>query len=454
MKIFERYLFYLLLFSIPIQTRIILWQQNWYFSEWQAASLYVTDILLAILLFFWLFSLFSKKYQVVSSRYSGNLKSLILNTKYFLLKPGFYLAIFVVVSALSIRNFLAFYNFFKLLEFVVFYFYLKNYAVKNFGFINSLWAIIAGGLFQAIVAIIQFFKQSSLGLRLLGESILGPDLTGIASFYNSVGEKVIRAYGTMPHPNILAAYLFLSIFALYFLIIYSKNQNKEYRYYDIIIYHNIIMYGVYGMLLFALFTTFARVAVFLLVMNIVLRLLLIIFKYREEFWNKKLVHILITSVLVLVAFVSLFWPDVTSRAKLSVDEEAVQLRIFYAKESLESKINWLGVGSGNFVNWLMIKEPHLPRNLYQPVHNIYLLIYSENGLLGVTAFILFLIFLIKDFIIRTHLQKLYHYSFLLIALSLLFMGLFDHFPWTLQQGRFVLWLSLALLTINPKSDIL
>ena len=149
----------------------------------------------------------------------------------------------------------------------------------------------------------------------------------------------------------------------------------------------------------------------------------------------------------MIIFVIAFWPEVFSRVKISGGEEAVQLRIFYNNESL-SYFNWFGVGPGNFVSWLMAKEPNLPRNLFQPVHNIYLLIFSENGFMGLAAFAAFLTFLVKDFIKRTKLERFHHYSILLVFSSFLFMGVFDHFLWTLQQGRFLFWLVLALLTIN------
>ncbi len=129
------------------------------------------------------------------------------------------------------------------------------------------------------------------------------------------------------------------------------------------------------------------------------------------------------------------------------------MRIFYNKESLKS-LNWFGVGSGNFVNWLMVKDPNLSRGLYQPVHNIYLLIYSEMGILGISAFILFFVFLIKDFVLRTRMKNLYNYSFLLVFLSFLFVGLFDHFLWTLQQGRLMFWLVMSLLTFFKNNDIM
>lgn len=424
MKHIERYLFYLLLFSIPFQTRKILWQQNWYFNEWQAISLYGTDILLLALFAFWFFR-------------GGKLS--ISKTDYFLLA-------FIGVSALSIKNsssyFLSFYNFAKLIEFVLFYFYLKSYAIDKFGFSRSLMALIAGGLFQGSIAVLQFLKQSDLGLKILGESLLGPAMTGIASFHNFYGEKVIRAYGTTPHPNIVAAYLFLSIFSCYFIWFYKK---VRYEY---------LFWTGYALLLFSFFLTFARVAVFLLGLNFVIRGCLLVFRFKNNFWHGKALKVAWVTGLIVLAFAVFYWPEALSRMKISGDEEAVQLRVFYNKESLKSGVNWLGIGTGNFVNWFMAENPNLPRNLYQPVHNIYLLLFSETGVLGAAAFALFLVFLVRDFIYRTKLERFHHYSLLLIFSSFLFMGVFDHFLWTIQQGRFLFWLVLALLTIEENDDII
>jgi hypothetical protein len=426
---FEQYLFYFLLFAIPFQTRKILWHQNWNFNEWQSASLYGTDILIIILFGFWIFSRVKPKIE----------------------KYDYFLFALIAVSAISVKNsssyILSGYNVLKLIEFVAFYFYIKSYAIYKFGLAKPMIVLICGGLFQAIIAILQFFKQSSLGLKLLGESVLTPDLTGIASFYNSAGEKIMRAYGTTPHPNVLSTYLFLAIFSFYFVYLYFHiyHQGK--------IYHpkfNLFLLVSYPLILLSLFFTFARVMIFLWFVGFIIRVCLVfsIKRFRRVFGsgiNKiKLTKILVISTAVVVLFGVFYWPEVISRVKISSGDEAVQLRIFYNKESLKS-LNWFGVGSGNFVNWLMIQDPNLPRNLYQPVHNIYLLIYSETGILGITAFILFLIFLIKDYIVSTKMEKLYHYSFLIMFLSFLFVGLFDHFLGTLQQGRLMFWLLLALL---------
>ncbi len=428
MKKLEQFLFYFLLFAIPFQTRKILWHQNWNFNEWQAISLYGTDILLLILFGFWIFNRVKPKIE----------------------KYDYFLFALIVVSAISVKNSssytLSVYNVLKLVEFIVFYFYLKSYVVYKFGLMRSMVVLIGGGLFQAIIAILQFSKQSSLGLKLLGESVLSPDLTGIASFYTLQGEKIIRAYGTTPHPNILAAFLFLTIFVFYFIFLYRPKIN------------NYFLIG-YPLMLFALFFTFARVMIFLWFAGFITRAILVTGKknFRKIFAHGlngvKLTKILVISAAVVVLFGIFYWPETVSRIKISSGDEAVQLRVFYNKESLKS-LNWFGVGAGNFVNWLMVKDPNLPRNLYQPVHNIYLLIYSETGILGLAAMVLFLVFLVKDFIVSTKMEKLYHYSVLILFSSFLFVGLFDHFLWTLQQGRFIFWLAVMLLTINHEDDIM
>src|SRR3989344_3988173 len=116
MKHIERYLFYLLLFLIPLQTRIILWQQSWYFNEWQSASIYATDILLLVLFLFWATSAV-RAGQISKSKFLISKQ----NLKYQIQKPDFYLIIFLIISAVSIKNsssaVLGAYNLIKLVEF-------------------------------------------------------------------------------------------------------------------------------------------------------------------------------------------------------------------------------------------------------------------------------------------------------------------------------------------------
>lgn len=444
---FEEILFYFLLFAIPFQTRKILWQQNWYFNEWQTVSVYATDLLFLILAGIWVFNW-----------KTGDKKSLFFKIQKF----DYFLFIFLAISAISIKNStspaISWFQFSKLAEFVLFYFYIKSYAFYRFNFTKTLWVVFAGGVFQSVVAIGQFLKQSDLGLRWFGESMLGPNLSGVASFFNAAGEKIIRAYGTTPHPNILAAYLFLSIFTLYFLWLYAKPKLFDISNNSSLIYQtkNSLLFALCSLLLlFAFFFTFSRTIIFLWAAGFTAMAGLIWLKkdFRKIFWSnqmsrRRLAEILVVTVIAIGIFAIVYWPEVSSRLKISAGDEAVQLRIFYGKESLKSGLNLFGLGVGNFVNWFMKINPNLPRHLYQPVHNIYLLIYSETGLLGLVSFVLFIVFLIRDFIRRTQIKTLLNYSFLLIFTSFLIIGFFDHFLWTLQQGRFMFWLATALMAFN------
>ena len=212
----ESWVFYFLIFTIPFETRLIVARWTQPFNEWTAGFVYGTDILLAAIFIFWLVrNLEAAKisnFKFLISKQIPSPKSQALKS------PSLWLLLFFIVSALSIFNShiagLSFYQLLKLAEFIGFYFYLRSAFGKVFKFRDILITIIASGIFQAAIAIAQYFKQGSLGLKLLGESPLSVGATGVAVFIAD-SEKYLRAYGTMPHPNVLAAWLFLAIFAFY-----------------------------------------------------------------------------------------------------------------------------------------------------------------------------------------------------------------------------------------------
>lgn len=422
----EKLIFYTLIFSIPLQTRMVLRSWGIGFSEWNSVFLYFTDLLILALLGLWL--LRQLHFNDISLKVSWRKRIVLSGYDWFLIG-------FIVISAVSIINAsnqaLGFYQLLKLAELSLLYFYVKsnlgvffpgsensenNYmTAKPYSeFLLPGFVFIASGLFQAVLAILQYARQADLGLRFLGETVLSPGLFNVAIFMVE-GEKVMRPYGTTPHPNVLALVIFVSIFLLYFLNFRSRLKNI-----------------VYGVLLFGLFLTFSRIIIFIW---------LIAFLFLFKKLDKK---IIIATFFIAVLFLVLFWPQVLARLDISPQEEAVSLRGFYNKVSLFEK-PFFGVGLGNFVNWFKEANPALAPNLYQPVHNIYLLIFSEIGVLGLAAFLSFIVFLIGDYL-KLKFEKPFHYSFLIIFVSLLFFGLFDHFLWTLQQGQIIFWMTLGLIS--------
>ena len=90
-----------------------------------------------------------------------------------------------------------------------------GHAWNIFG--GFLVIIIISGFIQSIIGFLQFFRNSSLGLIWLKESVLSPEISGVAKIIFD-GIVHIRSYGLFPHPNVFGGFLIFSIIAtlLYF----------------------------------------------------------------------------------------------------------------------------------------------------------------------------------------------------------------------------------------------
>lgn len=435
---FERLIFYLLIFSIPFQTRLIIrsWGLPGYgnlFSEYNSVFFYFTDILIGLLLIGWILrSKLIKKGQ----RYFSSVTLWLF---------GFFFIAFLSLFKASNTG-VTLYQFVKLAEFIFLFFYLKS----NFSFFNFrkiLGAFVASGVFQALLAAGQFFSQSDLGLKHFEPGKLGADISGVATFWTN-GVKVIRAYGTFPHPNVLAAFLLVSIFSLYILYLFRSKKfesNLGEGILDILL----------AVLILGIFLTFSRTILFVFVLlNVFLFLYILVrhFKKRDVPAKKALGFFLLLIVFGSLLTV-LFWPEISSRLELSLSDQAVGLRVFYTDTALFMMRDnpFLGVGMGNFVWRMGDYFKHEALNLekygwvFQPVHNIYLLIASEIGLIGLILFAGFLFSLIRNIYLKIKNNVLVP-IFLSLIFCFLFIAFFDHFFWTLQQGRLMFWIILAIIS--------
>jgi O-antigen ligase len=75
----------------------------------------------------------------------------------------------------------------------------------------------------------------------------------------------------------------------------------------------------------------------------------------------------------------------------------------------------------------------------QPVHNVYLLVAAETGLVGFIAFIGLL------FIVFCSLIKKRNYLLLISMTQITLLCLFDHYFFTLQQTDLLFWLIVGLV---------
>ncbi len=86
------------------------------------------------------------------------------------------------------------------------------YTLQNW---PSRWAVLTLASLIALqggVAVAQFVHQRSIGLTFLGELVLDPAVYGV-SVLEVAGERWLRAYGLLPHPNVLGGVAGLGLLA-------------------------------------------------------------------------------------------------------------------------------------------------------------------------------------------------------------------------------------------------
>jgi len=103
------------------------------------------------------------------------------------------------------------------------------------------------------------------------------------------------------------------------------------------------------------------------------------------------------------------------------------------------KDNWLlGAGIGNYTLELHKKNPNLSAWDYQPVHNVFMLVWAELGIIGLIIFLAFIFQMIKI--------AFKNYPIVVFLIFLLIVFLFDHYFWTLYVGVILWWFATGLIT--------
>lgn len=301
---------------------------------------------------------------------------------------------------------------------------------------QACWTLAAATALQAGWGIVQYVLQHDLGLQLLGESLLGPAVENVAKL-DLAGGKQIRAYGSLPHPNVLAAYLAAAIFWVGTIILWPTELfGRGGRLVRLVRYRNLGMAALLTLLGAGLLLTFSRVAILITVIN---GGLVVAFAMRR--W-KRLPAAAGIAAAAFFVLALLLLPQFQSRGNVETATETnVSNRVVgfeLAAQMIADRP--LGVGAGNFVPAAAEIRADLPNYQYQPVHNAPLLIAAELGaipMLLILAFIARIGWLFHR--LRPADLRANSINFSLFALSgaLIAIGLTDHFFWSLPQG---LWL--------------
>lgn len=443
LRTIERWTWYVFVATMAWQTRLILWHADRTFIEWRSMSLYLSDVLMLTLFVFLIIGLWQGVGGGTGPE-KGRLEKMLFG----------FLFVFAAISLVHAEQFtVGIYQLARLVQFVAFYFYLRSWAWHRFDVDRSVVAFVVGALMQAGLAIGQYTLQHDIGLRWLGETLLNPNMRGVAVFFDTAHVTILRAYGTLPHPNVLAAYLAAALAGVGWL--WLRHGDMRHRGWW-------AWPAATAVLLWAFYLTFSRTIIAAAAVAALVFAIAVLVPRISRRWQhiavirRRIRAMIVTTAVVSTLFAVLLWPQVLARLSLSSSDESVQLRLEYARDSLASgsgflQVNWFGVGIGNFTTWLARTQPNLPAYAVQPAHNLFLLVYSEIGIFGLCALLALLLFVFRS-CWRAHAgQPAVRIGLTLLVAAFCFIALFDHFFWTLQQGR-ILWWGLLALAAGAMTD--
>lgn len=421
-----------LVFLLPLQTRYIASRAplGTGTSEYGTISIYAVELLLWLC--FAVF-IFSGRLRFMHIKADGKLAVIILAFVTY--------AIFGIFENPSpVRGFFVW---LRLAEAAALFTLIAWGGVKNKWLIYSF---IAGAAVQAVLGIVQFSVQGISPSTLFGIATHDPAFLGDAVVETTTG-RWLRAYGSLPHPNILGGYLVTALLLLFTLAIWKKRIAKA---------ETTMVFGIL-LLSAALFFTFSRgawiafgVGGLVLIWNAFLR-------NNDERFHRAIRFGLPAAALWLVLGLA-FVPLLQTRFSglVAPQGEAVRLEKISINERLseyEDAFSLLpnyflsGTGIGAYAKRVEEMRPGLPGYAYQPVHNFFLILALE---LGIPAFLIFISMLLM---LAFLLYKGGRWIAFPPYIALFTLGFFDHYLWSLEAGTMLFWAVLGFVYNLKEEEI-
>jgi hypothetical protein len=384
---------------LPFQRRFHGWVDSWsrkltlpdfplphFFSK--KIHLFITDLLIVFLTLFFLI-----RYKIALRVFFWEGPSKYLTLLFFTAVASLYISI--------THHYVL--QYFLLLEFsfIFLFFNAVCQARKKINFSQLVyviaWTLVVVSCIQCSIGIYQYFTQHPLGLSYLGEidvrhfPFQNPGKQRWL-FDQIAGRELLlyRASGTFSHPNILGGFLFCSLFASFYLFMKAESQK-------------ILLSCFVFMQMFTLYISYSRSAIiaFLLVIFVWGFLQMRYSGFRSPAFLK--FSILAASLLLSALLcIFLFYSQLTARGGIlnynAVVNYADSERVQYLKMAIDMiKDNpWLGIGFNNFQLYEDPIQPGYPGHyFFSKVHNIYLLVAAETGLIGGALFLLFIVAILK-----------------------------------------------------------
>lgn len=302
--------------------------------------------------------------------------------------------------------------------------------------------LIGSLLFHGTVGALQVAVQGSVGLGWLGEFPLDPAQSGV-SVIQSGDVRWLRAYGLLPHPNVLAGFLVLGLYAAAAWLL-----RDGWRY--------VVGVGAWLAGLWFLMLTFSRGAWLGFATGLLVALPLLRHDLAKIRWRRRLLPVAALSVLLGLSFVGLYQPLLLARAGVgqeNTEMRSIADRVVYnriAREAIrEHPVR--GVGAGNYpwysAVYLFERTEYDLRGT--DVHNVYLGVAADLGFVGITLYGGFL--LIGSLAVLRNQPDAAQVAAFAGFIAWATIGIFDHYPQT-QIYTSAVWFGLLAYALSPSND--
>lgn len=284
-------------------------------------------------------------------------------------------------------------------------------------------------LFVIIIQLVTSLVQQVFGFTLSGK---GGDEVGL----NNIDGELYRSAGTLGHPGTLSQF----VVAICPFLWMEANNKKGFR--------KILFLTGYFISLVIVILSFARTGIAMIAVTTLLMIMHSLMN-KGHFFSK----MLLCSIMLISSayFVDTYFDIIYDRFANAPDESG-QVRIILAEIALKMISNnpFFGVGLNTFT---MVMDQYDATNIASwwphPVHNIYLLIMAETGIIGFGFFLLMNIYfvrlLLKGRKFRNNYCSNVLYACAVSILSMAFFGMLG-WSWRLDSIQGLYWMVLAIIS--------
>lgn len=403
-------LFGFLIFFLPTQLSLHFWPADSFIYgirvDYLSPALYFTDV---VLLVFTIVFFINKK----------NRQKFYSSHALWILLVIFFFSFFN--TTLSTHPLIAVFRWLKFLQIALLFLIIRSRKKSLLPLFHAPLSLSL--VFLLVLSVCQIVNGGSLGgvFYWFGERSFTTQTTGIA-LASLNGSQLLRPYATLPHPNALSGY---ALVAFLFLATIVKKRSP-------LVYLGIISS------LFIIVLTFSQNSWLALIT--LLGIFLLSRKFR--------LSIILKFVFATLVILSLLLPLLAFKLLLSdfAFPQNIEQRLYLAVLAKEPFIRFplFGAGLGTFVYF--IPEGARKLNEYglyfsgwwlQPVHNMFLLILTECGLLG---------FLGTTYFSWRSIVNALKSTYWVLILAIVLTGFWDHYWITLQQTLLLAVIIFALAT--------